>query len=221
MSAVSAESPRGSADLSTSVSSPQAADERASNGVPAGQADFGPNQWLVDELYQRYQADPGSVDQAWWSFFADYHPLPDSASTPTAARTSPAAAPPAPKAPPPAPKAPAPATLADGQSATAATAITAERTTSGDGQRGPAAPAPARPQAPGTAAAADGSGLAAAGTVAPSAARTTPVADAAEHVVRLRGAAARTAANMTASLTVPTATSVRARSRRNCWSTTG
>ncbi len=200
MSAVSAESPRGSADLSTSVSSPQAADERASNGVPAAQADFGPNQWLVDELYQRYQADPGSVDQAWWSFFADYHPLPDSASTPTADRTSPAPAPPA------AATAPAPAPLVDGQSATAATRTTAEPTTGSDGQRGPAAPA--QPQAPGTAAVA-GSGLAAAGTVAPSAARTTPAADAAEHVVRLRGAAARTAANMTASLTVPTATSVR------------
>ena len=35
-------------------------------------SDFGANQWLVDELYQRYLADPGSVDQAWWSFFADY-----------------------------------------------------------------------------------------------------------------------------------------------------
>ncbi len=34
--------------------------------------------------------------------------------------------------------------------------------------------------------------------------------DATEHVMRLRGAAARTAANMAASLTVPTATSVRA-----------
>ena len=33
-------------------------------------ADFGPNEWLVDELYQRYQADPGSVDRAWWNFFA-------------------------------------------------------------------------------------------------------------------------------------------------------
>ena len=38
------------------------------------QADFGANEWLVEELYQRYLADPGSVDRAWWSFFADYHP---------------------------------------------------------------------------------------------------------------------------------------------------
>ena len=40
----------------------------------AGQADFGANEWLVEELYQRYLADPGSVDRAWWSFFADYQP---------------------------------------------------------------------------------------------------------------------------------------------------
>ncbi|HZC39183.1 MAG TPA: hypothetical protein VE343_00820, partial [Streptosporangiaceae bacterium] len=26
----------------------------------------------MDELYQRYLADPGSVDMAWWNFFADY-----------------------------------------------------------------------------------------------------------------------------------------------------
>ncbi len=83
MSAVSAESPRGSADLSTSASSTQATDEKPFNGS-AGQADFGPNQWLVDELYQRYQADPGSVDQAWWSFFADYHPEPDARAAQTA-----------------------------------------------------------------------------------------------------------------------------------------
>ena len=37
-------------------------------------ADFGANEWLVEELYQRYLADPGSVDRAWWSFFADYQP---------------------------------------------------------------------------------------------------------------------------------------------------
>ena len=37
-------------------------------------ADFGPNEWLVDELYQQYLADKNSVDQAWWEFFADYQP---------------------------------------------------------------------------------------------------------------------------------------------------
>src|SRR5580693_6073908 len=80
MSAVSAESPRGSADLTkSSASSAQPAAGPAPDDA-ARAADFGPNQWLVDELYQRYQADPGSVDQAWWSFFADYHPQPDLAA---------------------------------------------------------------------------------------------------------------------------------------------
>ena len=37
-------------------------------------AAFGPNEWLVDELYQRYQEDKNSVDRAWWQFFADYSP---------------------------------------------------------------------------------------------------------------------------------------------------
>ena len=37
-------------------------------------AAFGPNEWLVDELYQQYLEDKNSVDQAWWAFFADYTP---------------------------------------------------------------------------------------------------------------------------------------------------
>ena len=35
---------------------------------------FGPNEWLVDELYQQYLKDKNSVDEAWWEFFADYQP---------------------------------------------------------------------------------------------------------------------------------------------------
>ena len=35
---------------------------------------FGPNEWLVDEMYERYQIDPSSVDKAWWDFFSDYAP---------------------------------------------------------------------------------------------------------------------------------------------------
>jgi multifunctional 2-oxoglutarate metabolism enzyme len=190
MSAVSAESPRGSADLTTSTSSSEASGEQPHNGPPpngpahngtGAQADFGPNQWLVDELYQRYQADPGSVDQAWWSFFADYHPQPEQAAaqpareaaSPTAVQ--PGSAAPAASAPPAA--TPAPARAADGQAPPAGP---------------PASSAPV--------------------TAAPAAAAATPPvlgADSAEHTVRLRGAAARTVTNMTASLTMPTATSVR------------
>ncbi|MEO7447887.1 MAG: hypothetical protein ABI336_06380, partial [Humibacillus sp.] len=35
-------------------------------------AAFGPNEWLVDELYERYLGDKNSVDKAWWEFFKDY-----------------------------------------------------------------------------------------------------------------------------------------------------
>src|SRR5215470_9805515 len=76
MSAVSSESPHADADLSAPSANPSPAGAGATESgttSPAG-ADFGANEWLVDELYQRYLADPGSVDRAWWSFFADYRP---------------------------------------------------------------------------------------------------------------------------------------------------
>src|SRR5690349_24390217 len=78
MSAVSSESPPAAADLSAPSahpSSPAKPGESAEPGGAPGSADFGPNEWLVDELYQRYLDDPGSVDKAWWSFFADYRPV--------------------------------------------------------------------------------------------------------------------------------------------------
>ncbi len=31
--------------------------------------DFGTNQWLVEEMYDRYQEDPKSVDASWVTFF--------------------------------------------------------------------------------------------------------------------------------------------------------
>ena len=37
-------------------------------------AGFGPNEWIVEDMYQRYLADPASVDPAWHDFFADYRP---------------------------------------------------------------------------------------------------------------------------------------------------
>jgi len=52
---------------------------------------FGPNEWLVDELYQQYLSDRNSVDRAWWDFFADYHPT-DVAGSP-AGDTAPGATP--------------------------------------------------------------------------------------------------------------------------------
>lgn len=51
-------------------------------------ASFGPNEWLVDEIYQQYLQDPNSVDRAWWDFFADYKPSePSTPSTPAGQAT--------------------------------------------------------------------------------------------------------------------------------------
>ena len=230
---MSAEPPRGSADLDSSPT--QATGEQPADSAPR-RADFGPNQWLVDELYQRYLTDPGSVDQAWWSFFADYqaHPEtsgltgggPDSPAARTttagpAAATGPASVPaagpvgpngtaaaeaPAGKAPaaaparttPPAARTTAPAARTTPPAAPASPSVAADPA----GTAPPAAPASlpaAATPARSTAAAAQ------AGTTAPA----TPNGSVPPNVVRLRGAAARTVTNMTASLTVPTATSVR------------
>src|ERR1700751_1585433 len=111
MSAVSSESSQGNAE----VREPEGSAQSGSAQQPA---DFGANEWLVEELYQRYLADPGSVDRAWWSFFADYQPTLANGTAPQAPAPAPppAPSPPAQQAPPaaraapprPAPPSPAP-----------------------------------------------------------------------------------------------------------------
>src|ERR1700689_230496 len=131
MSAVSSESPLAAADLSApsaNHSSQTHPGEPAEPGASPGSADFGPNEWLVDELYQRYLADPGSVDRAWWSFFADYRPVRNSTNGtgpyPVAAE-APVTAParPATEAPVQAPARPAPAQPAAQQPAAQSPAV--------------------------------------------------------------------------------------------------
>ncbi|MGY1745403.1 multifunctional oxoglutarate decarboxylase/oxoglutarate dehydrogenase thiamine pyrophosphate-binding subunit/dihydrolipoyllysine-residue succinyltransferase subunit [Blastococcus sp. SYSU D00695] len=161
-------------------------------------AGFGTNEWLVEEMYQQYLSDPSSVDQAWHDFFADYRPgSPVSASDDrdgapapsTQPRQAAAPAPAAQQQPAPAAgnggSAPAPAVS---EPKTEATVVhrAADRT---DQQR-PAAPAP-QPAAKAPAAKA-------------------PAAGEGPKQSPLRGAAASVVKNMNASLTVPTATSVRA-----------
>ncbi|MFC4504034.1 2-oxoglutarate dehydrogenase E1 subunit family protein, partial [Streptomyces vulcanius] len=77
------------------------ADQAGKNPAAA----FGPNEWLVDEIYQQYLQDPNSVDRAWWDFFADYKPGAAAPSAPAgtaaagaAGTTTTAAAPAAPAA---------------------------------------------------------------------------------------------------------------------------
>src|SRR6478672_829997 len=35
------------------------------------EGEFGPNDWFVEEKYQQFLADPGSVDPIWREYFAD------------------------------------------------------------------------------------------------------------------------------------------------------
>ncbi|MEO7370673.1 MAG: hypothetical protein ABIZ69_07420, partial [Ilumatobacteraceae bacterium] len=39
----------------------------------AGSA-FGANSWLVEEMYEQFRSDPGSVSETWQEFFSDYKP---------------------------------------------------------------------------------------------------------------------------------------------------
>ncbi|MEI8403873.1 MAG: multifunctional oxoglutarate decarboxylase/oxoglutarate dehydrogenase thiamine pyrophosphate-binding subunit/dihydrolipoyllysine-residue succinyltransferase subunit [Actinomycetes bacterium] len=106
---------------------PQGSSSSEGGAGTSARGSFGPNAWLVDDMYRRFLADPTSVAQSWREFFADYRP-----------------------------------------------------------QSTVAAVAPAKP------------------TVA-----ATPPASVVSSATPLRGASARIVANMVASLSVPTATSVR------------
>ncbi|MGW2182421.1 multifunctional oxoglutarate decarboxylase/oxoglutarate dehydrogenase thiamine pyrophosphate-binding subunit/dihydrolipoyllysine-residue succinyltransferase subunit [Streptomyces sp. NPDC001732] len=168
---------------SQSPSNSSISTDQASPGANPAAA-FGPNEWLVDEIYQQYLQDPNSVDRAWWDFFADYKP----GASGTADKPVPGAAAAA------APAAPAQAAPAQAPAPAAKTPA-------------PAAPAPAQAAAPAKAAPAP-----AAKAAAPAPAKAAPATEAAEgpEYVTLRGPSAAVAKNMNASLELPTATSVRA-----------
>ncbi|VVJ15696.1 Dihydrolipoamide succinyltransferase component (E2) of 2-oxoglutarate dehydrogenase complex (EC / 2-oxoglutarate dehydrogenase E1 component (EC @ 2-oxoglutarate decarboxylase (EC @ 2-hydroxy-3-oxoadipate synthase (EC [Amycolatopsis camponoti] len=154
-----------------------------SSSSPASQ--FGPNEWLVEEMYDQFLADPSSVDAAWHDFFADFKPTQNAQAKADNARQQ-AEAKPATngQASQPSPKAVQNAESAAKQAATKPAPAKA-------------APAKTEPKA----------------APKPAAAKAEPKADAKKdepESKQLRGAAAAIAKNMDASLSVPTATSVRA-----------
>src|SRR5580693_4201758 len=63
--------------------------EPVSEGPPGH---FGPNAWLVEDLYERYLSDPSSVAESWREFFSDYQRVqrPAPAAPPTAQAAVPA-----------------------------------------------------------------------------------------------------------------------------------
>ena len=51
-------------------------------------ADFGPNEWLVHEIWQQYQTDPASVSAEWREFLSDYSPEPVGTTPPALTSTN-------------------------------------------------------------------------------------------------------------------------------------
>ncbi|MFL1592621.1 multifunctional oxoglutarate decarboxylase/oxoglutarate dehydrogenase thiamine pyrophosphate-binding subunit/dihydrolipoyllysine-residue succinyltransferase subunit [Rhodococcus ruber] len=173
---------------------------------------FGQNQWLVDEMYQRFQDDPSSVDASWHEFLTDYSPeaavaggangatqtqRPAQSSAPTSTESTPASKAAPAETPPKATPAPAKSDTAPAKSDTApaksgtAPAKAAPKPAEPAAKPAAAKPAPAKPAAK------------------PAPAKPAASATQEESKV-LRGAAAAVAKNMNASLSIPTATSVRA-----------
>ena len=143
-------------------------------------SDFGANEWLVDEMYERWQDDPASVDPAWNTFFQDYRPQTQSGNGPApTVRSAPVAAPAA--------SSPGPGAVPP--------AATSQQPVA------PQAPAMPEPVPPPVSTTTAGPALARS-AAAPQAPPSEPVV--------LKGPAARVVTNMQTSLQVPTATSVRA-----------
>jgi 2-oxoglutarate decarboxylase len=134
--------------------------------------DFGSNEWLVEELFDKYQQDKNSVDPKWWPYFEKFA-AEDRAAAPAA--SGPDAQPAAPAA-----AQPAPARGVD-PSVQVSETRKAESKSAASAKKRSTAPEPA----PST-------------------------EDVADVVTKLRGPAKALATNMDESLTLPTATSVRA-----------
>ena len=169
--------------------------------------EFGANEWLVEEMYERFQDDPSSVDQTWVDYFKAHgngdggsgngSPSSTTNGTPEASttETKPAAEPAKPSAeatakataePTAKPAATPPAPHVDPTPTPAPVAKPRPESKAAEPAKGTTNPVP-KEQPPG---------------------EQSDASDEPTYTV-LRGAPARTAANMDVSLTVPTATSVR------------
>ena len=200
-------------------------------------AGFGPNEWIVDEMYQKYLTDPASVDPAWHDFFADYSPEQVASPTEAAAATATTAAARAGTDAPAARSIQQTEASAPGRGTTrraaepAAAKSSPTRANAPTGRTAPAGKAaPTRPAAGTESTAKTAAGKSTGGRSAATKTATKAPADKApagkapagkapagngsmaggSRQTPLRGVAARIVQNMDASLAVPTATSVRA-----------
>ena len=161
---------------------------------------FGANEWLVDEMYEKFKADPNSVDKTWWEFFKDYSPQTpagkplntNSNGLGTLASAPKGGNPPAPKN----------STASQSPLSKEVPVAPTQVTSSAEPKPVAATPAvnPSAPRISSTATPADPVVKPIPTLVSPGAATTEPI----------RGVAARVVQSMEASLEVPTATSVRA-----------
>ena len=161
--------------------------------------DFGANDWLVEEMYEHYLADPSSVDPVWVEYFKTNKP-----GTPASKATSKQSSQPVSKGVPPVPKAqkqtPPPVIAPVAQAPVAPVPVA----------QAPVAPVPvaqAPVQQPILRITATPQPTPADPIVKPAPVLITPSASTLEPI---RGVSARVVASMEASLSVPTATSVRA-----------
>ncbi|MFT3877914.1 MAG: multifunctional oxoglutarate decarboxylase/oxoglutarate dehydrogenase thiamine pyrophosphate-binding subunit/dihydrolipoyllysine-residue succinyltransferase subunit [Propioniciclava sp.] len=167
---------------------------------------FGANDWLIDEMHDAYHKDPASVDPAWRAFFEAREgaqaPEPVAVAEPTAV----------PPAPVPAPVPPSPAPAAEAAPVAPSTPPQPVKPVKAKKSKGADAVSVTRPEEASAAVTAKGprnpgqsGGLSA----------NRPVASARKITqteptrTPMRGAPMRTAKNMDASLSMPTATSVR------------
>ena len=203
-------------------------------GHPSDQpsSDMGANEWLVEEMYDQYRRDPQSVDPIWVKYFQTSPPDGQSGQAAAAAtnggpatQTKTAPAPAAQPAPANQPKHAAKVSTAD-QTKTADRADQTAPTESGGettpadkaGDNGPPtrpptrtvaeSPAPVAKPRPEAKAAEPAKGTTNPVPKEPVSTEKPAASDQASYTI-LRGAPARTVQNMDASLTVPTATSVR------------
>lgn len=151
---------------------------------------FGANEWLVDEMYERFLQDPSSLDKNWLAFFAKFIPTLESATQSGAPAARPSM-PPMPKGATTQPVVPERTLIQPPAQAPQTQPLISEGTPTQPvvRQSDLVTPTPADP------------------IVKPAPVLATP---AAANIVPLRGVAGRVVQSMEASLTVPTATSVRA-----------
>jgi multifunctional 2-oxoglutarate metabolism enzyme len=169
-------------------------------------ADFGANEWLVEEMFDQYQQDPDSVDATWADYFratgngngAGSNGTPHPGASASAAAGAPAK---------PAAKPAAPQTATQTAAPTPAPAARPAQEAPSKAAPKPA-PAPVAKPRPSAKAAEPAKGTTNPVPKESRPATPPPASDEPAYTV-LRGAPARTVQNMDASLSVPTATSVR------------